>query len=126
MLLLTPLLAPLWEDSSSSCNGLHDRVGEAEANELGSSLRLVEVTDFKIVVAVEGAQFGNGKRKVRGHFTYNGAEYWLAVTDPLTERKYLAGQDGEFEVGHAILCISLGEPYEGYAYKLIAGVFSKP
>ena len=77
------------------------------------------------MVAVEGAEFGNSKSKVRGHFTFNGTQYWLAVTDPVTERKYLADKDGEFKVGHAILCISLGEPYGGYAYKLIAGVFLK-
>jgi len=115
----------LWDNSSSSYNGLHDRVEEAAANQLGSSLRLIEVKDLKIVVAVEGAEFGNGKRKVRGHFTLNGAQYWLSVTDPVVERQYLAGEDGEFEVGHAILCVSLGEPYQGYAYKLIAGVFVK-
>lgn len=50
----------------------------------------------------------------------------LAVTDPVIERQYLLGQDGEFDVGSAILCISLGEPYGEYAYKLIAGVFRKP
>ena len=84
------------------------------------------MTDLKIAVAVEGAEFGNAKRKVRGRFTFNGAQYWLAVTDPAVERKYLAGKDGEFKVGNAILCISLGEPYGGHAYKLIAGVFLKP
>ncbi len=82
--------------------------------------------DLKIVVAVEGAEFGNAKRKVRGHFTLNGAQYLLSVTDPVVERQYLAGGNGEFNVGTAILCVSLGEPYQGYAYKLIAGVFVKP
>jgi hypothetical protein len=116
----------LWDNSSSSYNGLHDRVEEAAANQLGNSLRLIEVKDLKIVVAIEGAEFGNGKRRVRGHFTLNGAQYWLSVTDPVVERQYLAGKDGEYKVGDAILCISLGEPYGGYAYKLIAGVFVKP
>jgi hypothetical protein len=115
--------APLWENSSSSTYGLNDRVEEAAANQRGRSLRLVEVKDLNIVVAIEGAEFGNAKRKVRGHFTLNGAPYWLSVTDPVVERQYLAGNDGKFEVGHAILCVSLGEPYGGYAYKLIAGVF---
>jgi hypothetical protein len=123
---LDPVVAPLWDNSSSSYNGLNDRVEETLAKELDSSLRLIEVADLKIVVAIEGAEFGNGKRKVRGDFTYGGAQYWLAVTDPETERKYLAGPDGEFEVGNAILCVSLGELYGGYAYKLIAGVFVKP
>lgn len=123
---LDPKGGPLWDNSSSSYNGLRDRVEEAAANQLGNSLRLIEVSDLKILVAVEGAEFGNAKRKVRGHFTFNGAQYWLSLTDPVVERQYLAGKDGEFKVGHAILCISLGEPYSGYAYKLIAGVFVKP
>jgi hypothetical protein len=123
---LDRVAGPLWDNSSSSYNGLHDRVEEAAANQLGYSLRLIEVADMKIAVAVEGAEFGNGKRKVRGRFTFNTAEYWLAVTDPVIERKYLVGKDGEFKVGNATLCISLGEPYGGYAYKLIAGVFLKP
>ena len=118
---LDPVAGPLWDSFLSSYSGLHDRVEEAAANKLGGSLRLIEVTDLKIAVAVEGAEFR--KRKVRGHFTFNGVQYRLAVTDPATERRYLAGEDGEFEVGHAILCVSLGEPYGGYAYKLIAGVF---
>jgi hypothetical protein len=37
----------------------------------------------------------------------------------------LAEKDGEYKVGNAILCISLGEPYKGHTYKLIAGVFQK-
>src|SRR5581483_3880507 len=59
----------LWDNSSSSTYGHHDRVEEEAANKLGNSLRLVEVKDLKIVVAVEGAEFGNAKRRVRGRFT---------------------------------------------------------
>jgi len=83
-------------------------------------------TDLKIEVLIEGAAFGNPGRKVRGEFSLNGVRYRLAVTDPIVESKYLAGNDGTYDVGNAILCISLGEPYKGYAkgyaYKLIAGV----
>ena len=57
-----------------------------------------------------------------GFWQANGVRYRLAVTDPIVESKYLAGNDGTYDVGNAILCISLGEPYKGYAYKLIAGV----
>ena len=113
----------LWDNTSSSYNGQHDRVIEATANTLTSSLRLIPVEDLVVEVLVEGAEFGNGKRKVRGTFTLNGHSYRLAITDPIVERKYLAGNDGEFRIGRAILSISLGEPYGGYAYKLIAGVF---
>jgi hypothetical protein len=114
---------PLWDNSSSSSyNGTHDRVAEAIAAKQSSSLKLIEVSDFKIEVAVEGTQFGKGKRKVRGLFSLDGTQYKLAVTDPLIERQYLAKVDGIHNVASAILCISLGEPYNGFAYKLIAGV----
>jgi hypothetical protein len=115
----------LWSNSSSSYNGTNDRVEEAVANQLRSSLLLIEVSDLTITVGVEGAEFGNGKRKVRGQFTYNGTIYRLAITDPLVERAYFGGSDGAFKVNQAILCVSLGEVFGGFSYKLIAGVFVK-
>ncbi len=123
---LDTVTGPLWDNSSSSYNGLHDRVEETVANNLGGSLRLIEVMDLTIAVAVEGAKIGNAHRKVRGRFTLNGAPYLLAVTDPVIERKYLAGPDGDSKLGRAVICISLREPYRGYAYKLVAGVFPNP
>ncbi len=45
-------------------------------------------------------------------------------SDPFYERAYLANPDGEYEIGEAFLTISLGEPYEGACYKLIALSFS--
>jgi len=80
------------------------------------------VNDLQVHVAVEGAEFDNGKRKLRGRFTHGGVQYYLSITDPPLERQYLQGPNGEFQVGHALLCISLSEPFKGWAYKLIAAV----
>lgn len=112
----------LWDNSASSYSGTHDRVAENSTVPAEGSLRFIEVVDLRISVAVEGAEFNNAKRKVRGRFTYAGVQHCLSVTDPLIERQYLAGGNGVFEVGHAFLCISLGEPYNGWAYKLIAAI----
>jgi hypothetical protein len=116
----------LWNNSSSSYNGLHDRLDETQAAQyavaLPGSLKLIRVADLKIIVLVEGAEFGNGKRKVRGLFSLNGYNYMLSITDPVVERACLAGENGEHFVGDAVLCISLSEPYNGYIYKLIATV----
>jgi len=54
----------------------------------------------------------------RASFTYNGINYDLAVTDPkfdeiVREQREVTG----------ILCISLGEEYQGYCYKLVATIF---
>jgi hypothetical protein len=71
------------------------------------------------------------KRKLRGHFTYSEQPYALSITCPLVEAQYLAGQDGWFDVGNALLCVSLGEPHQNqpgqtYAYKLIASMILPP
>jgi hypothetical protein len=116
---------PLWDNTSpSTWNGCNDRVDEAAASHLRSSLKLVEVADLQVHVEVEGARFGNHKKKVRGRFSLDGIPYWLAVTDPAVERQYLPGEEGTFDVGRAVLCVSLGEPFGGYAYKLIAAVIA--
>jgi hypothetical protein len=115
---------PLWHNGSSSYNGVNDRVAEVQAIPKDGSLRLIEVTDLRVCVALEGAEFGNGKRKVRGRFTHDGVGHYLSITDPLVERRYLSGEDGVFPLDHALLCISLGEPFNDWAYKLIAAVIT--
>ena len=66
--------------------------------------------------------YSDSKRIVRGEFNYHGAAYRLGVTDPAIEIKYLSGQDGQYEIPQAVLCVSLGDPFQGHYYKLIASV----
>jgi len=76
-------------------------------------------------VAIEGAAFGNPRRRVRACFHYNGFPYMLVVTDYETEAEYLARQDGEYVMNEALICVSLtGLHTDGYAYKLVAGVIT--
>ena len=119
----------LWDNASSSIGGLHDRVDEQRAPALvarfGGSLCFIRVSDLTISVSVEGADF-DARRKVRGEFNYAAQRYRLATTDPQIERLYLARPDGRYPIGDALLCISLGDAYNGYAYKLIAAIFRPP
>ena len=122
-----PQQPDLWGTSfDSSYSGTNDRVPVANAASFNYSLRLVKIDDLRIEVSAEGASFGNMKRRLRGHFTYSRQRYAFSITDPLVEAQYLAGQDGSFKVGNALLCASLGEPHKGYAYKLIASVILPP
>ena len=116
---------PLWTNGDSSYSGVNDRISEVSLGQPQGTLRLIRVTDLSINVVVEGAEFNNGKRKVRGRFTHGGIQHYLSITDPQIERQYLAGANGIFQIGDAILCISLGELYNGYAYKLIASVITE-
>src|SRR5262249_29615351 len=43
----------LWDNDSSGSNGRYDRVAEAKVAKLPDSLKLIEVKDFKIEVALE-------------------------------------------------------------------------
>ena len=74
------------------------------------SLYLVQVENLTLYTTVEG--------KRRASFGYNGKSYDLAVTDPkfdeiVREQRAVQG----------ILCVSLGEVFQGYCYKLVATIF---
>jgi hypothetical protein len=73
-----------------------------------------------------GMNFGNTKKKLRGYFTYSGHHYAIMITDPIIENSHLSMLENTYDIGAALLCASLGEPYQGYAYKLIAGVILPP
>lgn len=116
----------LWENGNSSYNGFNDRVPTSSIDEKIQTLYFIFPDSFKIVVRTEGAEFGNGKKKVRADFTYNGERYFLAITDPDIEREYLAKGEGEYCLDEDVyLTVSLADSHNGYCYKLVAGVFSE-
>jgi hypothetical protein len=115
---------PLWTNELSTYYGINDQVPEATANAMRHSLLLIRPDTFRISIAREGGTFALAKRKVRGYFSIANIDYKLSITDPFIEHTYLSGEDGQFSVANAILCISLGEIFNGYAYKLIATVIT--
>lgn len=119
---LTDPVEPLWFDGDSTYHGHNDRVREAQLEPLGNSLRLIAVERLGLEVFSPGEAFGNSKRRVQGRFRHAGRDYRLWVTDPLYERRYLGKLNGSYEVGPCHLTISLGEEFEGAAYKLIAAI----
>ncbi len=107
----------LWLNNHSSTNGVNDRVPLRDASELRRSLYLIHPDKVTLVAGPGG---------VRAHFDFAGHQYGLKVTDPVIERQYKAMAAGTYEIADAILCVSLGEPFKGYAYKLVAGVILQP
>ena len=116
------LSAPLWTNGDSTKKGRNDRVPLSEAYSLDNSLRLIRVNGLELYVSQPGKDFGNNRRSVQGRFQHDGTDYWLRVTDPVYERQYLRKPEGNYQIGESFLTISLGEPWKGYAYKLIAAI----
>lgn len=86
---------------------------------------LVRVDTILLSVFSPGQAFGNPKRRIQARFSFDGNEYALWVTDPIVEREYLAREDGDYSLGKSYLTISLGEPFEGHCYKLVAAVIRR-
>ena len=119
---LTDPVEPLWIDGDSTYHGRNDRIRIESAGSVAGSLRLIRIEEIELEVFMPGETFGNPKRRVQGRFVHAGREYALRVTDPGYERRYLAKLDGRYRLGECCLTISLGEPYQGAVYKLIAAI----
>ena len=112
----------LWLNNSSSTHGVCDRVHFSDFNNLTNSLRLILVTDLTLRVYNQTNR-GIKQKKARAYFTCNNIKYSLAVTDPVYEKKIGSWDTGiNYDLGARFLTISLGEEYEGYAYKLVAAI----
>jgi hypothetical protein len=122
---LDPYDSAFWSYSQSTYHGLNDKVpAEALAN-IGSSLKLIRVTNLEIRVSSESGYENNpSRRRVRARFVYHHVQYWLSVTDPEVEDRYLTGGDGSDYIDDAILCVSLAEEWNGFAYRVVASIIT--
>ena len=113
---------PLWVNGYHTHHGRNDRLPLDRAAALQRSLRLVEVSDLALEVFAPRVASGDFRRRIKGQFTYSGERYRLWVTDPACEEIYLNRPNDRYALGSCFLTVSLGEPYQGHAYKLIAAI----
>lgn len=116
---------PLWSNNFSSMYGLNDRVPECDLNSVSRSLFLLRPQNLRLIKDREGGFKAPPKMKVRAWFKISGKSYGLTVTDPLIEKQFQSKSEGEYPWEDAIICVSLGEVFSGYAYKLVASVIRK-
>ncbi|MEZ4525060.1 MAG: DNA helicase RecQ [Desulfobacterales bacterium] len=110
----------LWINGFHSARGLNDRIPQQIAeSEIQSSLVLIQPENMQLIVMENAWQ-----KKIRVLFFYNGTEYLLPVTDPAMEKIFLKKQAGQYPAAGAGICctISISEPFDGWCYKLVAGV----
>lgn len=82
--------------------------------QLEKSLLLVKVDNLQLYT-----NDFNGRRKRRANFKYNDTRYDLPVTSHNFDHLY----DNGITPNESILCISLGEMFQGEHFKIIAGIF---
>ncbi len=112
---------PLWLNGFDSQHGQNDRVPKRRLGEMTRSLYLVHTENLKVMVTLERAK----RRRLRAKFDLCGYSYLIAITDPQLERQIPASADSQTNVGDAIICVSLGEEFKGFAYKLAATVITR-
>ena len=122
--LVEPIDGPLWVNGHSTYHGHNDKVPEKQSCEFEHSLILVEPTDLRILVRRESGFSGPDRRRIRAQFTLAGKNYLLQVTDPVVEETYLTKKDGTYPIEKAILCISLSEVWNKFAFKLVATILT--
>nr|WP_199931254.1 hypothetical protein [Streptomyces sp. CB02923] len=115
----------LWTNGNSTYHGCNNRVTADQADALPDSLKLIRVDRVTLQVHVPGAAFNDPKRAVDAHFHHADCKYILRVTDPEYEQTYLARSDGIYRLNESFLSVSLSEPHEGYAYKLVAAIIER-
>ena len=115
---------PLWRNGESTYHGRNDKIQENLANQIQSSLMLIRPENANIRVEDEPQYKGGYKRAVRAHFEYSGFNYIIKITDPIALAKYKPLDEGRYPLDDALFCLSLGETYEGYAFKLVAAIFT--
>lgn len=101
-------------DTPDNLWGAGDRVSHDDIvnnQEITNSLYLVKVDELEL--------FKNRFDKRRARFSYGGINYDLAVTGREFDKHFVTNNT---LLRDAIICVSLGENYEGNCYKLIASI----
>ena len=116
--------ATLWINGHSTRNGFNDRIPQDDADTLPNSLVLIRVPDLKLKVFAPDVTHRERPR-VQADFCHRGIRYALWVTDPRVEKYFETLSAVTYKVGECCLCVSLGEPFDGYRYKLVAAVIPR-
>jgi len=102
----------------------NDRIDLEFISKNGMASSLLLIKPEADVLLVNDITFG--KQKLKCCFMYNNVHYSLSVTDPVYEKEYKNKAAGTYKLPYRdiYLCISLGEPYNGFCYKLVATIIT--
>lgn len=112
----------IWLDTSTNTNRVTSSLITSKKIVIAQSLYLIKIDVLILQISTEEID-GKEKRKLRGSFIYNKVNYEdLTITDPKIWKEYKTKPFGEYEKKDVYLCLSLGEEFHGFYYKIIAAV----
>lgn len=113
---------PLWLNGFCSSRGTNDRVPETQAAGFTRSLYLVRPVNLRVVNVHNHYE---NRTEIRVRFELCNEEYCLKLTDPAATARLAPQASAEVtEVEDALMCVSLGEAFNGFAYKLAASIIT--
>ncbi len=109
----------LWINGFQAGNGINDRIPVDKVGTVGTSLLLIQPSQLTIHKEKE-----RGAWKTRADFTFCDTRYCLVITDRKFEAIYREAEAGDYPIeGEEVyLTVSLAGAWEGYCFKLVAGV----
>lgn len=111
----------IWLDTRTNTNRVTTSLVTSKKIAIAQSLYLIKIDLLSLKVSSEHEKFVGEKRKLRGSFVYNLVQYEdLTITDPKIWSEYKSL--GMYELKDVYLCLSLGEEFHGYYYKIIAAI----
>lgn len=114
-----------WIRGENTLYGYNDKIPELHTLSIQSSLKLIFPSQLELHVLSEPGFEGRPSRKrVRAKFRYHDFDYELSVTDPEIEEIYLSKPEQYYNISDALICISLAEVWNGYAFRLAASIIT--
>ena len=109
----------------SSCDMIFGNTGKAISEEfisqLDHSLMLVKACEFHPYLQPNPNR--KNKPQIRMRFMYQGNEYDFPITDPVFRYEFCENQLLLKDIKEIYLCLSISIAWEGWHFKLIAGIF---
>ena len=109
------------------CDNIHSKIFFNRGKAVPADIFQQSNHSLMFVKALNSIFYNDERNKLRVKFSFSGAEYDLPVTDPIfINYMQVKGLDSVNAVDKYYFAISLGEEFDGWHYKLIAGIITIP
>lgn len=114
-------LNTLCENPPTIFNNRGNAIAQDTIGNLTRSLIMINTNNFEVT---ERAYEDTQRRQIRLVFYHRDHQYDFPITDPAFLRNYQANPNFIEGINELYLCLSLGVVWQGWYYKLVAGIIT--